>query len=215
MSTPVTEAPPALPAATGTSLLDEFASESIFVRNNQPGPTVFTFDSKAAGISGAVTWQGQGDPNGADVQVVSRDLLRNPDFRGNIQLGIFSIVEDPAKARAALAAQQQAWAAEQAKRDNPNPEAIFHDKTNGDARPQVVVEGQANASDLHVENCLGPNCTTSVTLRPAEVGAKAPLCSGHEHLRSKFIPVEDFSKPLVHGKAPVNWIVPGVGNPIG
>lgn len=193
-------------------LLAEHDGESLFIKNTQPGPTVFTTD--ASRNDGHLTWQGEGDPNGLDVQVVPRDLLKNLQFRNMLQIGIFQIVQDPAIARAALEAQQQAWVDAEQKRRTADPESIFNDPTL-DTAQKLVVEGAANANDVHVENCVATPCTTSVILKPNEVGEKPPLCGPHAGLAPQFVAMEDASKPLVNGRAQVRWVRPSMGTQIG
>lgn len=206
MTTPATTEQPAIPTLADT--LAPFRNDVLFVKNNEPGPAVFTTD--AARSDGHVIWQGAGDPNGQDVQVVPKTLLSNVQFQRGLQLGIFELVQDPALGEAALAAQQAAWVNEQGRRQNINPDAIFSDPAS-DQVGDVVIDKPAGANDLQVFTCLIPSCTTEVPLRGAEVGVKPPLCGPHEKFAGQFLAQEDHNAKLVQGKAPTIWVHPTMG----
>lgn len=206
MTTPATAEQAAIPSLTDT--LAPFRNEVLFVKNNEPGPTVFTTDATRS--DGHVVWQGAGDPNGQDVQVVPKSLLSNVQFQRGLQLGIFELVQDPALGEAALAAQQAAWVSEQGRRQNIDPGAIFSDEAS-DQMGDVVIDKPAGAGDMQVFTCAFSTCGTDVTLKGTEVGVKAPLCRDHERFAGQFIAQEDHNAKLVNGKAPVIWVHPTMG----
>jgi hypothetical protein len=206
MTTPVTVEQPAIPTLVDT--LAPFRNDVLFVKNTEPGPAVFTTDATRS--DGHVVWQGAGDPNGQDIQVVPKSLLSNVQFQRGLQLGIFELVQDPALGEAALAAQQAAWINEQGRRQNVNPDAIFSDPAS-DQVGDVVVDKPAGANDLQVSKCVFGACPTEVALKGAEIGAKPPLCKDHARFAGQFIAQEDHNAPLVQGKAPVIWVHPTMG----
>jgi hypothetical protein len=206
MTTP-TVAEPVAGSNTLTALLEPFQNAVVYVKNTQLGPTVFTSDASRS--DGHIVWQGVGDPDGQDVQVVPRELLQNVQFQGSLRRGIFEIVEDPAIVEERMAAQQQAWHAQEDRRQHVDPDAIF---TEGDKQASVVIE-RANLNDLVVLDCLQKpqGCDQRVSASLRDIGAKPPLCKAHQGLANKYIATEDQTAPLVDGKAPIKWVRPQVG----
>lgn len=200
-------APIAAPSVAET--LASYQQDVIYVRNTQPGPTVFTTDATRS--DGHVTWQGANDPNGGDVQVVPRTLLGSVQFQHSLQLGIFQIVQDSATGQQALEQHQAAWEAAQERRNNADPEAVFQDPTMAGEHQAVVIDKASGTNDMQVSDCLGPNCDQRIPQTAKQVGTEPPLCKGHGALKGLFLAVEDHESPLINGKAPVKWVKTTVG----
>lgn len=204
MSTPLVAPPP-----TTEELLAQYGTEVVWLRNSQPGPTVFTADAKSP--DGYITWQGAGHPGGEDIMPVPKTMLSSVQLQNTIRRGILTVVDNPAVQQAAIDAQQQAWNAQEARRQNTNPDAVI----GLDGTLQEVTMDRAGAEDMIVEACLGGMpanpCGDLVSLRPKEVGVKPPLCAAHGSLAGQFISQEDHTRPLVNGKAPMKWVRPHFG----
>lgn len=79
-------------------------TKTLFVRNTQPGPTVFDED----GFEG-LRWAGAGDPAGEDVLPVSASILDSSQFQRCSFLGIFDIIEADQASRSRMDQHAKAW----------------------------------------------------------------------------------------------------------
>lgn len=195
-------------AADLNSFLAPFGEDVVYIQNNLSGPTVFTADATRS--DGHIVWQGKGDVNGEDIQVVPKVLLNNVQLQASLRKSIFAIVQDPMAREAALTAQQQAWDVQEQRRLHPNPEAIFGE--DGQPKPEFVME-KADQNDMLVLDCLRKpeGCEQRVSLRRTEVATRPPLCGQHFGLANMYVGIEDLQSPLVNGKAPVKWVRAQIG----
>jgi hypothetical protein len=91
--------------------------KAMFVRNNQPGPTVFSYGDKSVNT---LTWKGRGDPQKGDIIPVPAELADNYEFHRNLYLGVFELVEAEEEVRTALNEHRSAWRRTQGIRENYN-----------------------------------------------------------------------------------------------
>ena len=170
--------------------LSRFANEngSIYVCNNLPIIAVFVI--KVDGAEEESNFAAKGDPAGGDVMDLPYSYLKNAQFRRQLQLEIFEIIEadDPDVVEAAKA-QKLAWAsAQQAKSesdrfiDAQQPKAFSGHQC-------LAQEGRSQCSEYAI-------FSTNTRERP-------PLCSKHAHLASQFTPEE--TGQFTDGKADVRW----------
>jgi hypothetical protein len=197
MSAPIVAPPP-----SAEELLAQYGNDVVWLQNTQPGPTVFSADTKTS--DGYITWQGMGNANGEDVMPVPKTLLSSVQLQANIRRGIFQIVDDPTVQQVKLEAQQAAWNAQVERRNNVDVDSVFSETGE---RITPVIEAAAD-NDMHVLDCLmkPQGCGGRVSLRKNELLVKPPLCPHHIGFAAQFIAQEDFSAPLVGGKAPMKWV---------
>jgi hypothetical protein len=86
-------------------------TSTMFVRNNQPGPTVL--DEEGFEF---LQWEGLGNPMGADVLPVPSTLVDNHNFQRARMLGIFEVIEAEEEIQALLDKTKAAWQRQQAGR---------------------------------------------------------------------------------------------------
>lgn len=79
-------------------------TKTLFVRNTQPGPTVFDEPDHPG-----LRWAGAGDPNGEDVLPVSASILDSSQFQRCHFLGIFEIIEADSASRSRMDQHAKAW----------------------------------------------------------------------------------------------------------
>jgi hypothetical protein len=79
-------------------------TSTMFVRNNQPGPTVL--DEEGFQF---FRWEGHGDPIGADVLPIPAELADNHNFQRARMLGIFEVIEADAEIQDLLDKSRAAW----------------------------------------------------------------------------------------------------------
>ena len=84
--------------------------KSMYVRNTQPGPTVFD----EGGYE--VIWQGKGDPTGEDVQVVPEEMAESFAFQRSLHRGIFEVLESSPETQELLDKAKEVWQRRQAQR---------------------------------------------------------------------------------------------------
>ena len=77
---------------------------TMFVRNTQPGPTVYDEDDFT------LRWEGRGDPAGRDVLPVPSTLADDYNFQRAQHLGIFEVIEANEETQALIAKNKAAWA---------------------------------------------------------------------------------------------------------
>jgi hypothetical protein len=85
---------------------------TMFVKNNQSGPTVFDEDDFA------LTWKGAGDPNGEDILPVPAKLAESFAFHRALYLGVLKVVEAEPEVADALDGHRKAWARQEDRRNN-------------------------------------------------------------------------------------------------
>lgn len=162
----------------------------MMVRNTEKGPTILSLDPKGSSF---VEWQGSGDMNGADVQIVPDEYRQNVAFLRAVQRGILVIenADDNPDVLDAIGKQNAAW---EARRQRAASEA------------EASIDQQAN-NDIVTLPCVGPNargqgiCGTDVPVRDIQKDQKPPLCSNHSDLAPQFIPEES----MVNGKSQRIW----------
>jgi hypothetical protein len=114
-------------------------TKTLFVRNTQPGPTVFDTPDYPA-----LKWEGAGDPNGGDVLPVSASILDDSQFQRCHFLGVFEIIEADQASRARMEQHAKAWQRQtQRMREITNADAGQLPTENGtvptDERPKVRI----------------------------------------------------------------------------
>lgn len=80
-------------------------STTMFVRNNQPGPTVLDEEGFET-----FQWDGLGSPVGADVLPLPSDLVGSYNFQRAQMLGILEVIEAPKSVEAQIERAKAAWA---------------------------------------------------------------------------------------------------------
>src|ERR1044072_757252 len=98
------------PPPTADQLLAQYGSDVVWLKNSQPGPTVFSADPKSA--DGYITWQGAGHPSGEDVMPVPKQMLASVQLHNTIRRGILHLLDHPAIQQAPQEAHQAAWNAQ-------------------------------------------------------------------------------------------------------
>lgn len=152
-------------------------AQPVLVRNEEPGPTVFT--DRERGV--AIDWQAKGDPSGEDVQYVPAEVvISNTNFLKMLNRGIFTVVDADEVTQAALDAQRAAHE----RRRQIQQEAA-----------QASITQRADNDYLSVQ-CLGPNnqgngqCDQQVAVSAKATEEKPPLCTRHQALTPEFAMVE-------------------------
>lgn len=79
-------------------------AKTIFVRNTQPGPTVFDIPDFPT-----LKWEGAGDPAGGDVLPISASILDDSQFQRCHYLGVLEIVEADSGSRSRMDQHAKAW----------------------------------------------------------------------------------------------------------
>lgn len=77
--------------------------KTMYVRNTQPGPTVFDEGEYE------IQWAGKGDPAGEDMQVVPEELVESYTFQRCLNLGVFAVEESSEDAAETLAKAKEIW----------------------------------------------------------------------------------------------------------
>lgn len=148
---------------------------TLYVRNKQAGPTILSLDPKGSEF---VEWQGAGDANGGDIQIVPESFHNHPNFLRAVQRGILVIENDEAAAQELVDKQNAAWHAQQAANTT---DAL------------ASIDPQAN-NDLVSLRCVGPDqrgngqCETEVPVRDLQKDEKPPLCATHRDLEPQYVP---------------------------
>lgn len=79
-------------------------TSTMFVRNNQPGPTVMDEEGFAF-----MRWEGHGDPNGADVLPIPGELAENHNFQRARMLGLIEVIEADDDVKDLLDKARRSW----------------------------------------------------------------------------------------------------------
>lgn len=163
----------------------------VMVRNTMDGPTVLSSDPKGSEF---VEWQGAGDANGGDIQIVPETITNSVAFHRAVQRGILVIEnpEDNPELGEAIEKQNKAW----------------HDR-------QRMQQQRAEASIEHTRNldsivlpCVGPGtrggrCGVDVPVKEQTKNDRPPLCSQHIGLAHEYVPQQG---EIVDGKATMAWL---------
>lgn len=80
------------------------ASTTMFVRNNQPGPTILDEEGYET-----FRWEGLGDPAGGDVLPIPSDLAENYNFQRARHMGVVEVVEAEEDVKEQLQRSRDAW----------------------------------------------------------------------------------------------------------
>lgn len=167
------------------------AEEVVWVRNTQPGPTVFTDNMSKVQIE----WAGAGDPSGNDVQQVPGGVVGHVQFMRHVQKGIFTIEGASPEVEAIIARQTGAYRQRQA-----DSEAAIK---------ATIVEETHN--DIIVLPCVGPSarsktgqCGEDVTVRELLRNEAPPLCGKHLDLKAQFVP--ESTAEIVNGEPVMKWV---------
>lgn len=145
----------------------------MMVRNTQKGPLVFSPDGDA---NNYIEFQGAGDPEGRDLQIMPGEMANNVQFRRNLNLGLLTVEENNIDIDSALAGQRAGWEQRQAGMTASAMESIEH----------------AADNDILMKECIGPgtrageNCGASIPQRADAVAVHPPLCQAHNHLAGQF-----------------------------
>jgi hypothetical protein len=79
------------------------STTTMFVRNTQPGPTVYDEDGFV------LRWEGAGDSGGGDVLPVPSSLADDYNFQRCLHLGIFQVIEANDETNALIEKNRAAW----------------------------------------------------------------------------------------------------------
>lgn len=182
------------------------------VRNLMPGPTVLTPDPSSQEF---IRWEGVGDPEGGDVQLVSTAAAESVPFARALarQIIVMEDVEDGHDApvmsegvRAYLARQNDLAAAA---------------REAAEAKIAATVVRETDKDILGVA-CIGPNtrgngpCGELARVSSADKDGRPPLCERHKSLASQYIREDTGVVTTGEGesataKAQTRWIRVGLG----
>jgi hypothetical protein len=170
---------------------------AVLVRNKMDGPTVLTPEF---GKAHYIRWEGAGDPDGGDVQLVEAEAVRTVPFVRAVAQDILEVEDEDGEAAeilsgpvAAQLARQRAAA--QAARDRARAEL------------EEIVE-PASDRDIIGVGCIGPDtrgigtCGDLVNIPEKEATTRPPLCVRHRMLAGQFVPSEDVDHD---GKSFTKW----------
>lgn len=152
---------------------------AVLARNTQPGPLVL---QPTEGSNEYVVWQGVGDPDGGDVQLISAEAVATVPFQRAVARQLLTIEGDetPALDPAVQAyLDRQAAIAEAA---HARAEAEINDKID-----------HPDKRELHGLGCVGPDargtgtCGNLVSVPGKDKNLVPPLCSQHKHLAIEYV----------------------------
>lgn len=193
MPTSQTKAAPRKPAPRKPVRTVELAklaneNESIIVQNTLR--TISVLVIKVDGAEEESNFAASGDPNGGDVMELPSLYLRNAQFRKQLQLGIFKIVEaDNPEVLGAFDNQQKAWEAAQIAAQESDR----------------FIEAQAVRAFSGIQ-CLaqeGRKQCTEFAIYAQNHRERPPLCQKHMHLAGQFTPEE--TGTFTGGKPDIAW----------
>lgn len=166
---------------------------TVMARNRMEGPTIMSSDPRG---TYEVLWQGKGDPNGGDVQIVPETIVNTPAFQRALNNGVLLLIEEgtDVEAREALAKQAAAFA----KRSTIERDEILD---NLDHQPD---------NDMLSVPCIGPNnrggkCDADVVVRQATQHDAPPLCTQHKYLAGEFVKHDENVYDGPEKKRQVSW----------
>lgn len=152
---------------------------AILVRNTQLGPLVL---QPSEGSSEYVVWQGAGDPDGQDVQLVSAETVATVSFQRTVARQLLTIEGDDATQIDPAVKTFLDHQAAIAEASRARAEAAINDKID-----------HTEQRELHGKECVGPNsrgtgsCGTLVSVPGNEKDKVPPLCSQHKHLALQYV----------------------------
>lgn len=149
------------------------------VRNLMGGPTVLTPDPSSQEF---IRWEGAGDPEGGDVQLVSETAAASVPFARAVARQILSVESEASSTPEAVAAHlaHQHNAAQAA-------------RATAEAAVAEVVVREADKDLLGVP-CVGPDtrgtgaCGELVSVPHTDRNIRPPLCTRHKPLAAQFVP---------------------------
>lgn len=150
---------------------DEYA----YIGNPATGPTVFTFGTGADAET--FQWEGKGDRDGLDVQMVPEHVVKDRRFVTAIRKGLLfidSATDDfdiEGLMKMASKQEQQLEAAR--------------------SREVAAMVVDPNKNDIVGRTCVHPECQTNVLIQLKDIGDRPPLCPAHHEgdaFASKYIP---------------------------
>lgn len=169
----------------------------VLVRNDAAGPTIFS--DRTSGDH--VEWEGAGDENGGDVQIVPESFFSNPNFIRAIQRGILSL--ENAEDNPDLAASLEKHLATESQRKQRSA-AIARRESMEHAGNEDIEYTPDN--DLVAVKCPQPTrggkpCGDEVLLKSAKLNSTPPLCPKHSSHAPEYVPEESW----VDHKRVVEW----------
>ena len=169
--------------------------EPVLVRNQAQGPTVFEDPQSKQSFE----WAGAGDPLGGDLVWVSDEVLNNPNFRRNMERGIFKIEDGSPEV---MEQYQRSIMAYRQREDEAT------------ARSMAVIDQQAR-NDIVGIPCIGPGpaggaCGAAASIREKDMALKPPLCMMHNHLASEYVPTLHPTDVDDDGNAKTIWVRAGM-----
>lgn len=87
------------------------STTAMFVRNLQPGPTIFDEDDHI------LRWEGRGDPTGGDIIPAPSTLAESYGFQRALHFGVLEVVEAGEDTREALNKSKEVWERQMVRRD--------------------------------------------------------------------------------------------------
>lgn len=151
---------------------------ALLVRNTRPGPTTLT---PVEGSSEYLVWQGAGDPEGQDVQLVSEEAAKTLPFQRAVARQLLVVEGDELPQDPMVQAYlERQHALAEAKRLKAEAEI-----ENGIDRAEQRV--------LHGLECVGPDtrgigvCGTLVSVSGKSKDQVPPLCERHKHLALEYV----------------------------
>jgi hypothetical protein len=152
---------------------------AILVRNTQPGPTTLT---PSEGSSEYLVWQGAGDPDGQDVQLVSEAAVASIPFQRAVARQLLAIEGQDAPE---LDPAVQAYLDRQA-----GITAAARARAEADLDAKI---DKAEDRVLHGVPCVGPDtrgtgtCDTLVSVPGKNRDLAPPLCTRHKPLALQYV----------------------------
>lgn len=193
---PTTRTPKKIPLAERTRKpvrtedLTKYAVEgsAIYVQNTLP--TISMLVIRVDGAEEESEFGPAGSPNGSDVMELPSVYLKNAQFRKQLKLGIFKIVDaDDPNVVSAFENQQKAWEAQQqAKAES--------DKYIDAQQPRAFSGVQCLAQE-------GRNQCSEFAIYAQNTRERPPLCQKHSHLSGQFTPEE--TGTFTDGKPDIRW----------
>jgi len=163
-------------------------NESIVVKNTLN--TIAILVIKVDGAEEQCEFKAAGDPHGEDIMEVPSTYLKNAQFRKQLQLGIFKIVDaDNPDVLDAMENQLKAWEAAQVAK----------------AETDRFIEAQQPRAYSGVQ-CLaqeGRQQCVDYAIYAQNNRERPPLCQKHAHLATQFTPEE--TGTFTDGKPDIRW----------
>jgi hypothetical protein len=170
--------------------LTDFAreGEALYVQNQLS--TIAVLVIRANGQDDISEFGPKDTADGTDVMELPATYLKNAQFRRQLQLGIFKIIEaDDPQVLDAFDNQQKSWEAQQVAKNESDR----------------FLEAQQPRS-FSGEQCLGqdgPHQCAEYAIYSTNTRERPPLCQKHSHLASQFTPEE--TGQFKDGKPVIRW----------